>query len=138
MFSRWDIGGEDYELLLYQKLLEHGLTSCPPLGQACPFDLVSVSRFTGATHKVQLKTVTKPYHNDTYRVRFTHGCLSKASYKTVNVDVFIVLLVPLQSWLVIPNREGLPKSLSVCAKTTLKMHNGYERWELLHRPSLRR
>jgi len=136
MFSRWDIGGEDYELLLYQKLLEHGLTSCPPLGQACPFDLVSVSRFTGATHKLQLKTVTKPYQNDVYRVRFTHGCLSKSPYKKINVDAFVVLLIPLKAWLIIPNTDTLGKSLSLCAKSSLHIHPAYARWEKLHRVDL--
>ena len=136
MFRRWEIGGEDYEILLYQKLLEHGFSACPPLGQACPFDLVAVSRFTGATHKIQMKTVTKPYKNDVYRIRFTHGGKSKQENCVSNVDVFVAYLVPMKTWMVVPNRISLPKSLSLCANTSLKSHPGYEKWELLHRHHL--
>lgn len=124
--------GDDFEVLLYQKLLEHGLTPCPPLGQTCPFDLLSVSRYTGKVNKIQMKTVSKPYHNDLYRVRFTKGCRSKDTYDRANVDFFVVLIVPYMKWLVLRHTEDLKKSLCVCGSTSLKTHPARNAWNLLH------
>jgi hypothetical protein len=107
------------ELLVAEKLIEHGWSVAPPIGANYPFDLIvnKGDKFHRLQIKSTLQQLSNPKSRPHYQFQLAHGSVNgKRKYTADQVDYFVCCALDTRRFWVIP--------LSAAVVTTLKIYNG--------------
>lgn len=82
--------GVTAELRVAVELLDHGFSISWPVGDMDAYDLISDSK--KSLRRIQVKSITTPNKNGTYKVSFRHGTSHITTYDKSEVDYFVAVL----------------------------------------------
>ena len=122
------------ELLVAEKLIEHGWSVAPPIGANYPFDLIvnKGDKFLRIQVKATLEKHTYSQTRPHYQFQLAHGVSSKKRYTADQVDFFICCALDSRRFWVLPFEAATVITLKIYNGEDGKFHRFEDAWDLLN------
>jgi len=125
--------GQRGELLVAEKLIEHGWSVAHPLSDTARFDLLVVKG--EQFYRIQVKATLKQHsYKDSrphYQFQLAHGLSAKKRYEAGDVDFFICCAIDSLRFWVIPFAEAKSITTKIYNGTKGRFHKFEGAWHLM-------
>lgn len=125
--------GQRGELLVAEKLIEHGWSVAHPLSDTARFDLLTVKadRFLRIQVKATLEQHSYRDSRPHYQFQLAHGLSAKKPYDACDVDFFILCAIDSLRFWIVPFNAVRTITTKIYNGTRGRFHKFEGAWDLL-------